>query len=159
MDDKNNPVRQSVGTESAGIGSDPDIVLVGPFWTRLETTEELRCDADCLLHRDDVLRIGARLSEEVYPAFQFDHHQVRRDVAAVVELLLQNDVTGAVISDWLVHPNPDLGDATPLNWLDEGRTEREVLESARRSIPMLQAVTNELRSHNLPYAARRGPAS
>lgn len=159
VDDKSKPVRQAGGTESAGSGTDPDIVLVGPFWTRLEATEELRCDADCLLHRDDVLRIGARLSEEVYPAFQFDHHQVRKDVADVVELLLQNDVTGAVISDWLVHPNPDLGDSTPLNWLDRDRPEHEVLESARRSIPMLQAVTNELRSHNLPYAARRGPAS
>lgn len=54
-----------------------EIVLVGPFWTRLEATDDLGCTDECLLGRDDVLRIGARLTEEVYPAYQFDHHHVR----------------------------------------------------------------------------------
>lgn len=135
----------------------PEIILVGPFWTRLEATEDLGCTDACLLGRDDVLRIGARFSQEVYPAFQFDHHHVRADVADIVELLLRNDVTGAVISNWLVHANPDLGGETPLRWLDRGQSEEEVLDSARRSIPALQAATAELRSRNLPYEGHYGP--
>lgn len=135
----------------------PEIVLVGPFWTRLEATDELGCSDECLLGREDVLRIGARLSQEVYPAFQFGHHHVREDVADIVELLLRNDVTGAVISDWFVHANPDLEGRTPLRWLDRGQPEEAVLDSARRSIPELQAATAELRSHNLPYEGHYGP--
>ncbi len=135
----------------------PEIVLIGPFWTRSEATEELGCSDECLLGRDDVLRIGARLSQEVYPAFQFEHHHVREDVADVVELLLRSDVTGAVISDWLVQPNPDLDGKTPLGWLNRDQSEETVLDSARRSIPELQAATAELRSHNLPYEGHYGP--
>lgn len=135
----------------------PEIVLVGPFWTRLEATEDLGCDDACLLARNDVLRIGARLSEEVYPAFQFEHHHVRADVADIVALLLRSDVTGAVIADWLVEPNPDLSGKSPLKWLDRGLPEKDVLDSARRAIPALQAETAELRSHNLPYPGHYGP--
>ena len=136
-----------------------EIVLVGPFWTRLEATDDLGCTDKCLLGRDDVLRIGARLTEEVYPAYQFDHHHVREDIAEIVALLLRNDVTGAVISDWLVHPNPDLGGKTPLGWLDRGQLEKTMRDSALRSIPELQAATAELRSHNLPYEGHYGPDS
>jgi len=148
-----------MGDDATISKSHPEIVLVGPFWTRLEATEDLGCTDDCLLGRGDVLRIGARLSQEVYPAFQFEHHHVREDIAAVVTLLLRNDVTGAVISDWLVYPNPDLGGKTPLDWLDRGQPEKTVLDSARRSIPALQAATAELRSHNLPYEGHYGPDS
>ena len=42
----------------------PEIVLVGPFWTRSEATQDLSCDDACLLGRDDVLRIGARLGDK-----------------------------------------------------------------------------------------------
>lgn len=121
----------------------------------METYRGWRHTDGCLLGRNDVLRIGARLSEEVYPAF--DHHHVREDIAEIVALLLRNDVTGAVISDWLVHAHPDLGGQTPLGWLDRGQPERPVLDSARRSIPELQAATAELRSHNLPYEGHYGP--
>ena len=137
----------------------PEIVLVGPFWTRSEATQDLSCDDACLLGRDDVLRIGARLSEEVYPAFQFDHHHVREEIADIVALLLRSDVTGAVIADWLVEPNPDLGGKSPLKWLDRNQPEKGVLEAARRDIPTLQAETAELRSHNLPYPGHYGPDS
>ena len=146
-----------MGDDTTMAETHPEIVLVGPFWTRLEATDDLGCTDDCLLGRDDVLRIGARLSEEVYPAFQFDHHHVREDIAGIVALLLRNDVTGAVISDWLVHPNPDLGGKTPLVWLDRGQPEKTVLDSARRSVPELQTATAELRSHNLPYEGHYGP--
>ena len=135
----------------------PEIVLVGPFWTRSEATEDLGCDDTCLLGREDVLRIGARLSEEVYPAFQFDHHHVREEIADVVALLLRDDVTGAVIADWLVEPNPDLGGKAPLKWLDRGLPEKDVLEAARRATPALQEETTDLRRHNLPYPGHYGP--
>jgi hypothetical protein len=68
-------------------------------------------------------------------------------------------VTGAVISDWLVHPTPDLGGKTPLGWLEGGQPEKTVLDSARRFIPALHAATAELRSHNLHYEGRYGPDS
>lgn len=135
----------------------PEIVLVGPFWTRTEAVEDLGCTDACLLGRNDVLRIGARLSEEVYPAFQFEHHHVREEIADIVALLLRSDVTGAVIADWLVEPHPDLGGKTPLTWLDRGLREKDVLEAARRAIPSLQAETAELRSENLPYPGHYGP--
>ncbi len=137
----------------------PEIVLVGPFWTRLEATEDLGCDDACLLGRADVLRIGARLSEEVYPAFQFEHHHVREEIADIVALLLRSDVTGAVIADWMVEPNPDLGGKSPLKWLDLNQPEKDVLEAARRAIPTLKAETAELRSDNLPYPGHYGPDS
>ncbi|MGZ8754694.1 MAG: hypothetical protein ACXW15_05850 [Acidimicrobiia bacterium] len=134
-----------------------EIVLVGPFLTRDEATHDLGCDDECLLHRDDVLRIGARLSQEVYPAFQFEDHHVRVDIAAVVEMLIGNDVTGAVISDWLVHSNQDLDGTTPLSWLNRRLSVETVLEAARRSLPSLQETTADLRSHNLPYEGHYGP--
>ena len=137
----------------------PEIVLVGPFWTRTEAVDELGCTDDCLLARNDVLRIGARLSEEVYPAFQFEHHHVREEIADIVALLLRGDVTGAVIADWLVEPNPDLGGKSPLKWLERDQPMKDVLEAARRAIPTLQAETSDLRSHNLPYPGHYGPDS
>ncbi len=136
-----------------------EIVLVGPFWTRSQTAHDLGCSGTCLLDRCDVLRIGARLSQEVYPAFQFEHHQVRGDIAGITQLMLQHDVTGAVISDWFVRPHPDLGGSTPLQWLDHGRPERTLADVARTSISALQAATAQLRSHNLPYPGHYGPGS
>lgn len=134
------------------------VVLLGPFWTRSEVIHDLGWSADHLLHRSDVLRIGARLSQEVYPAFQFQDHRVRGDLGTVVELLVRDDVTGAVICDWLVNPNADLGGATPLDWLGNNRSERAVVDSARRSTKRLQAATSQLRSRNLPYEGHYGPA-
>jgi hypothetical protein len=135
------------------------IVLLGPFWTRSKTIHDLGCSAESLLNRRDVLRIGARMSEEVYPAFQFQHHQVREEIGTVVELLIRHDVTGAVICNWFVHANPDLDGIKPLEWLNRGRPRETVLDSARRSISVLQAATAQLRSHNLPYEGHYGPDS
>ncbi len=136
-----------------------EIVLVGPFWTRSQAADDLGCSDTCLLDRSDVLRIGARLSQEVYPAFQFQQHQVRGDIAGITQLMLQHDVTGAVISDWFVRSHPDLGGSTPLQWLDHGRPERTVAKTARASISALQAATAQLRSQNLPYPGHYGPGS
>jgi len=151
--------RHTVARDVTKPDTTPEIVLVGPFRTRSQAAHDLGCSGECLLDRDDVLRIGARLSQEVYPAFQFEHHQVRADVAAVVHTMLQNNVTGAVIADWFVHPHPHLGGATPLEWLNHGRPGEDVDEAARLSMSTLQDETAELRSHNLPYPGHYGPDS
>ncbi len=140
------------------IDTNGGVVLVGPFWTRSKVIHDLGCSADSLLHRSDVPRIGARMSQEVYPAFQFEDHHYRRDLGTVVEMLVRYDVTGAVICSWLVDANADLGGTTPLDWLRRNRSEKAVVDSARRSIEMLQAASTELRSHEFSYERHCGLA-
>lgn len=96
-----------------------DLVLVGPFWTRSEAASYLGISAEDLCRRSDVVRIEGRWLEETYPAAQFTDHEVRYEVATIVETV-GDDLPGAAIADWLSRPNPLLGGMTPLAWFDAG---------------------------------------
>ena len=110
-----------------------NIVLVGPFWTRAETAEYLGISSSELIERRDVLRIEGRWLEETYPALQFDDHEVRHEVAAVVEAL-GGELPGAALADWLTRPNAALGAMSPLAWFDAGMSVNQALQVAASDI-------------------------
>ena len=103
-----------------------DLVLVGPFWTRSEAASYLGISADSLCERTDVLRIEGRWLEETYPALQFEDHEVRHEVSAIVKAV-GNELPGAAIADWLCRSNPLLAAMTPLAWFDAGLSLRTAL--------------------------------
>ena len=75
-----------------------DVVLVGSFWTRSQTAEYLGISAGEVRDRRDLLRIEGRWLEETYPALQFRDHEVRFEVAAVVDFV-GDTLPGAAIAD------------------------------------------------------------
>jgi len=96
-----------------------DVVLVGPFWTRSEAASYLGITSDELLKRTDVVRLEGRWLEETYPALQFRDHEVRHEIATVVEAVGE-ELTGAAIADWLSRANPLLGTMSPIDWFNAG---------------------------------------
>lgn len=90
-----------------------EIVLQGPFLTRSQAARRSGAKKAELPDRPDLLHIGGRWTEEVYFAFQFDHHGIRPDIGRVVTAL-KGRWEDEVIADWLVRPNTKLVGATPL---------------------------------------------
>ncbi len=119
-----------------------DIVLVGPFWTRAEAAEYLGITPDQLCARSDVLRIEGHWLEETYPALQFCDHEVRFEVAALVEFV-SSDLPGAAIADWLTRPNPALGALTPMEWFKTGQDLNTALDVAQADV---EAVVSRISS-------------
>lgn len=115
-----------------------DLVLVGPFWTRSEAASYLGISSSELLERTDVVRIEGRWLEETYPAIQFHDHEIRHEVATVVESI-GDELPGAAITDWLTRTNPLLGTMSPIDWFDAGLS----LDTALQAI---QADAEEARS-------------
>lgn len=110
-----------------------DVILVGPFWTRAETADYLGTTPADVRSRTDILRIEGQWLEETYPALQFADHEVRYEVASVVELL-GDQLPGHAIADWLTRPNPALGALTPLQWFDTGNDVNTALNVAQAGV-------------------------
>lgn len=115
-----------------------DVVLVGPFWTRSEAAAYLGISAAELRARADILRIEGRWLEETYPALQFSDHEVRFEVAAVVDFV-GAELPGAAIADWLTRPNQALGALTPLQWFDSGQDVNTALQVAQSDVEAASA--------------------
>jgi hypothetical protein len=110
-----------------------DLVLVGPFWTRSEAASYLGISPEDLCRRTDVVRIEGRWLEETYPAAQFADHEVRHEVATIVEAV--GDVLpGPAIADWLSRSNPLLGGMSPLAWFDTGLSLQTALTAVHEDI-------------------------
>jgi hypothetical protein len=107
-----------------------DVVLIGPFWTRAETADYLGISTAEVRARSDILRIEGHWLEETYPALQFADHEVRYEVALLVESL-GDQLPGHAIADWLTRPNPALGALTPLQWFDTGNDVTTALHVAQ----------------------------
>ena len=112
-----------------------DVVLVGPFWTRVETANYLGISAAEVRLRDDILRIEGHWLEETYPALQFAAHEVRFEVASVVEFL-REQLPGQAIADWLTRSNVALGALTPMQWFDAGNDLNTALHVAQADVEM-----------------------
>jgi hypothetical protein len=110
-----------------------DVVLVGPFWTRAETADYLGTSTAEVRSRADILRIEGHWLEETYPALQFVDHEVRYEVALVVEVL-GDQLPGHAIADWLTRPNSALGALTPLQWFDTGNDVNTALNVAQAGV-------------------------
>lgn len=115
-----------------------DVVLVGPFWTRSQTAIYLGISPEELKARSDILRIDGRWLEETYPALQFSDHEVRFEVAAVVDFV-GSQLTGTAIADWLTRPNPAFGALTPLQWFDSGQDLNVALQVAQADVETASA--------------------
>ena len=110
-------------------------ILQGPFLTRDEASQRSHVPVRFLAHRPDLLHIGGRSLPEVYFAFQFDHHGVRPDFACVVENL-KKTYADREICEWLATPQPELGFATPISFLNGGGDPELVLEAAATDGPL-----------------------
>lgn len=105
-----------------------DLVLVGPFWTRSEAASYLGISSSELLERTDVVRIEGRWLEETYPALQFHDHEVRYEIATIVEAV-GDELPGTAIADWLSRANPLLGTMSPIDWFNAGLSLKAALEA------------------------------
>lgn len=108
-------------------------VLQGPFLTCDEACDRCGLCADELSHRPDLLHIDGPGHEDAYFAFQWDGCRIRQDVGAIV-MNLRGRYGDLDIADWLVSPNAQLANETPLLWLRHG-TVREVLRAAVATPP------------------------
>lgn len=66
-----------------------------------------------------------------YPTFQFVGNDV--DPALVPAIQALRDGPGWAAAMWFVTPNPDLDDATPLEWARQGHPPDRLVTSARRT--------------------------
>lgn len=110
-----------------------DVVLVGPFWTRTETAEYLGIATSEVRSREDLLRIEGHWLEETYPALQFADHEVRFEIASVIEFL-GGQLPGQAIADWLTRPNQALGALTPMQWFEAGNDINTALNVAQADV-------------------------
>ncbi len=110
-----------------------DVVLVGPFWTRAETAQYLGIATSEVPAREDLLRIEGHWLEETYPALQFADHEVRFEIALLVELL-DGQLPGPAIADWLTRSNEALGALTPMQWFDAGNDINTALNVAQADV-------------------------
>ena len=110
-----------------------DVVLVGPFWTRAETADYLGIAPSDVRSRDDLLRIEGHWLEETYPALQFADHEVRFEIASVLEFL-GDQLPGQAIADWLTRSNEALGALTPMQWFDAGNDINTALNVAQADV-------------------------
>lgn len=111
-----------------------ELILLGPFLTRVDAARYTRLDPLELAHRPDLLRIGSPPLDEAYFGFQFDQHAVDEKVGAVV-LALKGHHTDLEIADWMVRPNRALGGSSPLRWLREGGRHERALDASHASGP------------------------
>ena len=81
----------------------------------------------------DLLRIDGPL-HEAYFAFQLQGPWIDPELGHVVHSL-KASYGDLVIADWLVRPNPRLGDATPLSALRSGSSAEDVLLAAKEMGP------------------------
>ena len=110
-----------------------DVVLVGPFWTRAETAQYLGIATSEVPAREDLLRIEGHWLEETYPALQFADHEVRFEIALLVEFL-DGQLPGPAIADWLTRSNEALGALTPMQWFDAGNDINTALNVAQADV-------------------------
>ena len=92
-------------------------------------------DAEEVVERPDLLRIGGTWLEEVYFAFQFDTSGVRQSLGMVVANL-RHAFDDESIADWLVRPHAALSSTTPLAWLASGGSSDLTLTASELSGPL-----------------------
>ena len=114
-------------------------VLQGPFLTCDEACRKCGMCAEELNARPDLLHIDGPGHQDAFFAFQWNGCQIRSDVSSVV-MGLRGAFGDLDIADWLVSPNCDLANETPLLWLRHG-TVREVLAAAASRPPKHEALT------------------
>lgn len=100
----------------------------GHHWTRGFTAQHLGVAPATLASRSDLLRIGGRWLEEVYPDIQFSADGVNENVTGIVSCL-SDDLDASMVCDWLMRPSVKLSGATPVEWIDSGRPIAKVLET------------------------------
>ena len=105
-------------------------ILVGHFLTRHDAAVRAGIGDDEVVQRPDLLRIGGRHLEEVYFAFQFTDHGIRRDLGTVVQTLRRR-FDDETVADWLARPNETLGRMTPLAWVASGHDGKKLARAAR----------------------------
>jgi len=106
-------------------------ILLGPCLTERELERRVHAAHGSVRGHEFLLRIGGLLSlEPAYPAFQLDGEVVRADMAWLVTLLKKH-MSDLTACDWIVRPNPELANLTPLEWLNRGLG----LEETARAIP------------------------
>lgn len=105
------------------------LLLIGHCWTRAQVAHHLAITPDAAASHPHLIRIyGPLCYDAAYPCLQFDEAGVRLDVA-VIGLLARRRVPDDLVCDWLVRPNPRLGGASPLTWLDNVGSVQPVLEA------------------------------
>ena len=109
-------------------------ILVGHFLTRHDAAVRAGVSDDEVTQRPDLLRIGGRYLEEVYFAFQFNGHGIRRDLGSVIAHLRKR-YDDETVADWLARPNDTLGRMTPLGWIASGHDGRKIATAARQHGP------------------------
>jgi hypothetical protein len=78
-----------------------------------------------------VLAVKTADGRWAYPVFQFTGSDVEPALLPVIQALRGAPAWSAAL--WFITPNPDLDDATPLEWAGSGRPSGALVSSARRT--------------------------
>ncbi len=99
--------------------------LIGPFYDKAGVAPLLANTAA----EPHLLELETSDSHTVYPAFQFTATGVDPNLQPLIKALAEAPHWAAAL--WFVTPNDDLNNATPLNWIREGKLVEAALTSAR----------------------------
>ena len=103
-------------------------ILSGHHWTRDFAAQHLGVQPSTLASRSDLLKIGGRWLEEVYPTVQFAPDGLNESVTGIVARL-SDDLDPSCVCDWLARPNSKLSGSTPVEWVTAGRPLATVFEA------------------------------
>jgi hypothetical protein len=126
---------------SSGDGHRPSDgrALLGPLLTERQFARRAGLSRDSVRRHRCVPRVESPIGlGPAYPAFLLDTDGLRLDVAFIT-LLLRRRVGDLDACDWLVRPNPVIGGATPLHWIDAGLP----LEGLMEALPTPQGPSSE----------------
>ena len=109
---------------------------VGPFYTAehvrtLLATGDRPVSRQAVAQRTNLLALTTGSGRVVYPAFQFRTSSIPEGLGTVLEILDEELVSRWTVASWLITPNADLEDDTPLELLEAGSAQA-VTDAARR---------------------------
>lgn len=71
--------------------------------------------------RDDLLALTTGSGQVVYPAFQFEGHDLVEGFSEILSILRDAPISLWTSASWLTSPDPELGGSAPIDALREGR--------------------------------------
>lgn len=112
--------------------------VLGPLLERDEACRLLGVgsghDIDVLVRDKQLLALPTHEGDTVFPAFQFGRDGKPYPVISrVIDILDPVVESPYMIASWLKSRKADLGDRTPIEWLELGRDPRRIVAEARQS--------------------------
>jgi hypothetical protein len=110
---------------------------IGPFYDTAAVVRLLAVSKQAVADRVRRRRLLAAATAEgriVYPVWQFDGSRAHPGVSDIVAMFRDSPVDGWAIASWFTTPASVLDDATPADWLRQGRDQTPVHDLAADTV-------------------------